>query len=307
MDLDLRKLRYFQAVATELHFGRAAEALHVAQPVLSRQIRALENDLRVQLLARDQRGTQLTAAGEQLLADVGPLLEAAEAVRQRVCRAARGKRFVVGFIPGLIVTGPVRALRGAHEDLEVEVLRAEWDEQVAVILDGRVDIGYIRMPADTRGLRIEPLFAEPRVVVLPKGHHLAGKERVSITDLADDHLLQDPDIVPEWRDVATELRNRHSHRRSPALTNVEEKLEGVAAGRGITVVPESIAAFYRRDDVTVAAITDIGPSEVCLAWDAARRDPLIAEFTALARAAHRCPLPAGEPRQVRARSETSSV
>ena len=71
MDLDLRKLRYFQAVATELHFGRAAEALHVAQPVLSRQIRALENDLRVQLLARDQRGTQLTAAGEQLLADVG--------------------------------------------------------------------------------------------------------------------------------------------------------------------------------------------------------------------------------------------
>jgi hypothetical protein len=63
---------------------------------------------------------------------------------------------------------------------------------------------------------------------------------------------------------------------------------------------------YRRDDVTVAAITDIGPSEVCLAWDAARRDPLIAEFTALALAAHRCPLPAGEPRQVRARSETSS-
>lgn len=292
MDLDLRKLRYFQAVATELHFGRAAEALHLAQPVLSRQIRVLEDDLRVQLLDRDQRGTQLTAAGEQLLADVGPLLEAAEAVRRRVCRAARGKRFVVGFIPGLIVTGPVRALRGAHEDLEVEVLHAGWDDQVAVILDGRVDIGYIRLPADTRGLRIEPLFTEPRVVVLPEGHHLAGKERVSITDLADDHLLQDPDAVPEWRDIATELRNRHA-RRSPALTNVEEKLEGVAAGRGIAVLPESVAAFYRRDDITMAAITDIGPSEVCLAWDAAQRNPLIAEFVALALAAHRCPLPAG--------------
>src|SRR5690349_7683870 len=161
MDLDLRKLRYFQAVATELHFGRAAEALHLAQPVLSRQIRVLEDDLRVQLLDRDQRGTQLTAAGEQLLADMGPLLEAAEAVRRRVCRAARGKRLVVGFIPGLIVTGPVRALRGAHEDLEVEVLHVGWEDQVAVILDGRVDIGYIRLPADTRGLCIEPLFTEP--------------------------------------------------------------------------------------------------------------------------------------------------
>lgn len=80
---------------------------------------------------------------------------------------------------------------------------------MAVILDGRVDIGYIRLPADTRGLCIEPLFTEPRVVVLPEGHHLAGKERVRITDLADDHLLQDPDAVPEWRDIAAELRNRH--------------------------------------------------------------------------------------------------
>jgi DNA-binding transcriptional LysR family regulator len=98
--------------------------------------------------------------------------------------------------------------------------------------------------------------------------------------------------VPEWRDIATELRNRHDHRQSPALTSVEEKLESVAAGRGIAVVPESVAAFYRRSDITVAAITDIGPSEVCLAWDAAQRNPLIAEFVALA--AHRYPLPAGD-------------
>lgn len=143
------------------------------------------------------------------------------------------------------------------------------------------------MPADTRGLRIEPLFTEPRVVVLPAGHHLAGKERVSIADLTDDHLVQDPDAVPEWRDIATEVRDRRARIESPALKNVEEKLESVAAGRGITVVPESIAAFYRRDDITVAAITDIGPSEVCLAWDAARRDPLITEFVALALAADR--------------------
>jgi DNA-binding transcriptional LysR family regulator len=285
VDLDLRKLRYFRAVATELHFGRAAEALHLAQPGLSRQIRALEDELQAQLFVRDQRGTQLTTAGEQLLADVGPLLDAAEAVRCRVGRAARARRFVVGFMPGLILTGPVCALRDAHEDLEVEVQRTGWDDQVAVILDGRVDVGYIRMPVDTLGLGIEPLFAEPRVVALPEGHRLAGKERVSITDLADDHLLQDPNAVPEWRDIAVELRNRHVHYQVPAFKSVEEKLENVAAGRGIAILPESTATFYRREDVTVAAITDIGPNQVCLAWDAVRRSPLIAEFVALALAA----------------------
>lgn len=282
MDLDLRKLRYFQAVATELHFGRAAEALHLAQPVLSRQVRALEDELGVQLFDRDRRGTQLTAAGSQLLSDVGPLLAAADAVRRRVGRAARAKRFVVGFMPGLIVTGPVRALQSAHDDLEIEVLRTEWDSQVATILDGRVDVGYIRMPVDTRGLRTKPLFTEPRVVVLPEGHHLAGKEQVSMTDLADDHLLQDPDGVPEWRDIATELRDRHTGRPSSTPKSVEEKLEGVAVGRGIAILPESTARFYQRSGISVAVITDIGPNKVCLAWDATRRSPLIAEFVSLA-------------------------
>lgn len=282
MDLDLRKLRYFQAVAAELHFGRAAEALHVAQPVLSRQIRALEDELRVQLFDRDRRGTQLTAAGKQLLTDVGPLLDAAEAVRRRVGRAAHARRFVVGFMPGLIVTGPVRALQSAHDDLDVAVLRTDWDSQVASILDGRVDVGYLRMPVDTSGLRTKPLFAEPRVVVLPEGHLLAGKERVSITDLAEDHLLQDPDAVPEWRDIASELRNRHARHPSSGPKSVEEKLESVAAGRGIAVLPESTAKFYQRTDISVAVITDIGPNEVCLAWDATRRSPLIAEFVSLA-------------------------
>jgi len=77
-DVDLRKLRYFVAVAGELHFGRAAEALHIAQPVLSRQIRALEDELKAQLFVRDKRATELTPAGRQLLADAGPLLASAD-------------------------------------------------------------------------------------------------------------------------------------------------------------------------------------------------------------------------------------
>ena len=114
MDVDLRKLRYFVAVAEELHFGRAAERLHIAQPVLSRQIRALEDELKAQLFVRDRRRTELTAAGEQLLADARPLLAGATRCACASGRAARGENsFTVGFMPGLIVTLPCGLCRAA--------------------------------------------------------------------------------------------------------------------------------------------------------------------------------------------------
>src|SRR5258708_24735662 len=110
-DVDLRKLRYFVAVAEQLHFGRAAEALHIAQPVLSRQIRALEDELKVQLFVRDKRATELTPAGRQLIADAGPLLASADALRRRGTRAAPGPgSLTIGVMPGPILTAALRAM-----------------------------------------------------------------------------------------------------------------------------------------------------------------------------------------------------
>ncbi|MFD7285275.1 LysR family transcriptional regulator [Streptomyces sp. NPDC059863] len=287
LDLDLRKLRYFVAVAEELHFGRAAERLHIAQPVLSRQIKALESELKVQLLVRDKRATELTSAGRQLLADAVPLLAAAEATRRRLARAARGtETFAIGFMPGLIVTGAVRELSRRHPDLSIEVVRTSWDDQTEVIHDGRVDVGYVRMPLDRRGLRTRNLLTEPRVAVLPSDHPYADKGVLSVNDLAAEHLLQHPDAVPEWRDIATELSSAppSEERRAtpPPLRTVEEKLENVAAGRGVVVLPLSTATYYTRPDVTHVEISDIAPNQVCLAWASGRRDPLISEFASIA-------------------------
>ncbi|WP_232241204.1 LysR family transcriptional regulator [Kutzneria sp. 744] len=282
MDVDLRKLRYFVAVAEELHFGRAAERLHIAQPVLSRQIRVLEDELKVQLFARDRRRTELTAAGEQLLADARPLLASATALRLRVGRAARGENsFTVGFMPGLIVTAAVRALSERHPSLVVNVVRPPGTTRSRSCTTAVSTSPYIRLPVDQSGLTVRPLLTEPRVAVLPADHRLAGKETIAIADLADEHLLQDPDAVPEWRDIATELRDGT---RTPVgrFHAVEEKLEHVATGRGITVLPLSTASFYTRPDIVHVTVRDIAPNQVCLAWEAGRRGGLIQEFAALA-------------------------
>jgi DNA-binding transcriptional LysR family regulator len=223
--------------AEQLHFGRAAEALHIAQPVLSRQIRALEDELKTQLFVRDKRATELTPAGRQLLADAGPLLASADALRRRVARAARGPgSFTVAFMPGLIVTGAIRALTARHPQVAVNVLRTNWHDQTDVLHDGQADVSYVRLPVDQAGLHVQPLLTEPRVAALPAGHRLAGKDTVTIADLAGEHLLQDPAAVPEWRDTATEMRSRR-RQPAPAFRTVEEKLEHVAAGHGI--VPRS--------------------------------------------------------------------
>jgi DNA-binding transcriptional LysR family regulator len=288
VDVDLRKLRYFMAVATHGNFSRAAGDLHIAQPVLSRQIRALERELGAVLFERGRDGAALTRAGTQLAADAEPLLADAEALRRRVARAARqAGQFTVAFMPGLIVTDAVRAFAAAHPELSVEVLRTSRADQAEVLHDGRADVSYVRLPVDERGLQLRPLAAEPQAVVLPADHALAGKDAVSLADLAGEHLLQDPDLVPEWRDVAAEMRSR---RRMPAprfTHTVEEKLEQVAMGRGIVVLPESTARQYARPGVSQARITDIGPARTCLAWASSRRSPLLPEFARLAESSPR--------------------
>lgn len=286
-DLDLRKLRYFVAVADELSFGRAAETLMIAQPVLSRQIRALEGELGVQLFVRDTRGTELTEEGRLLHREAESLLASAAAVRRRVAVAARGESvFTVGFMPGLMVTEAVRAFQRANPEVEVRVMRTSWEDQVRILQDGRADVSYLRRPFDTAGLSTESLFFEPRVVMLPADHELATATGVLMNDLAAEHLLQDPAAVPEWAAAAAEMRQRRSSARLPSRT-VEEKLELVAVGQGIAIFPLSTARFYRRPDIRFVPVTDLPPTEVHLGWERGRASRLIDRFVAAALTANR--------------------
>jgi DNA-binding transcriptional LysR family regulator len=262
------------AVAEQLHFRRAAEDLHIAQPALSRQIRALEQQLGTRLFDRDRRSVSLTPAGRQLLEDASPLLAAADAARRRAQRAARGTRsLVIGFRTGIIPTAAVRLFTSDNRDVTVDVQRLEWDDQEQAVIGGRVDIAYVRRPLNGRGLRLIPLFVERRLVVLPSEHPLAVRASLSESEIADEHHLRYLEPV------------RTGPTRTTVLRGVEEKLEYVASGHGIIVLPLSVTRHYTRPGVVYVPLTDAEPDEVFLATEVSRRSRLVSAFVAAARAA----------------------
>ena len=189
-DLDLRRLRYFVALAEELHFGRAAERLHITQPALSRQIRRLEQDVGVGLLTRSSRRVELAPAGRQLLEDAGPLLAAATAAGRRVMRAAAGRvALTVGFMAGDPIIALVRAFDATHHDTDVEVQRINWPDQPGALLNDQVDISFVHLPIDDNGLALAHLYSSPRLALLPGSHDLAERAEISIGELADDPVV----------------------------------------------------------------------------------------------------------------------
>lgn len=267
-------MRGFVAVAEELHFRRAAEQLHIAQPALSRQIQSLEQQLGTRLLERDRRSVSLTPAGRQLLDDAVPLLAAADAARRRAQQAARGtKVLVVGFRTGIIPTAAVRAFAAAHPDVSVEVQRLEWDDQEQAVLGGRVDIAYVRRPINDRGLRLTSLYTERRLAALRSDHRLAGRASLTADEIAGEHHLRYLEPVKTGASRTTILRS------------VEEKLEYVASGHGMIVLPLSATQHYTRPDIVYVPVTDAEPDEVLLACEASRRSKLLSAFVAAARAA----------------------
>jgi DNA-binding transcriptional LysR family regulator len=279
--LDLRKLRYFVAVAEELHFGRAAERLYIAQPVLSRQIRKLEQELGADLLLRTSRNVTLTPAGLQVLAEAKSLLAAADATRQRIEDVASGgAALTVGFFVGDEFTAALEAFGAQYPNVAIDLLRVYWHDQTEVLLDGRADVAFVHLPVDDHGLELLPVRSEPRVAVLPISHPAAGRHEISIADLADDPVIIQRGATPTWQafhNVDPRPDGRQP-RPGPAVHNLEEKLQHVAADRAISFVPASVAGVFVQPGIAYVPVTDIPPIKICLAWKSGPPSPLVAAF-----------------------------
>lgn len=271
MDLDLRKLRYFVAVADRLHFGRAAAALYITQPALSRQIRQFEEELGVELLERNSRQVILTQAGKRLAEDGARLLADSEAAIARARRAAdRGRSLTVGFMLGMDIAPVMAEFARTHPEVEIQLQRLRWWNHAAAIVDGRVDAGFVRLPLPAQGLEIRTLYTEPVCVALPAGHRLAELASVGIAELAREPVLRYADAQPEWNAFwAFDPRPDGSHPPpGPYVHDMEEIVAYVRAGRGVAYLPVPATVTIAPPGVTFVRVHGIPPGQVVLAWDA---------------------------------------
>ncbi|MCC5033880.1 LysR family transcriptional regulator [Streptomyces sp. WAC 00631] len=272
--LETRELRYFTAVAEELHFGRAAERLGIAQPPLSRAIQQLERRLGVSLLERDRRGVSLTGAGEVLLHEGRAALDAATAAARRTRRAGT---------PGGARNRLVLAVKAAasHELLqkllaayaaepgaaEVEVLPSGTCEQEEMLRDGRADVALMHRPFNSlAGFDSEELLTEGQIAILPAGHPLAARKTLSLADVTD---------IPGLPHARWPRRGSYPPGPGPEIHDQTQLAQLIALGRTMALFPESARAWLWAEHAAVP-VTDAPPVVTHIAWPAHSRSLALA-------------------------------
>jgi DNA-binding transcriptional LysR family regulator len=294
VDIELRHLRYFTAVADSAGFSAAARRLHVAQQVLSAQIRQLEEALGVVLFERSSRGVRLTAPGEVFLVEVRELLESLEhavAVARKMARAGSA-RLAVGLSVAAGGDVPSRVLAAfvAHcPEVEVTVSTYDLDQPAAGLLGSQTDVAFVRMPVSAAGLEFRELAREPRVFVVADGNELAARPSAAWADVIGQpwvaaQVAVDGCSPAAWRDDwLVDPRPDGSEAIVGAVARtIDEWREYVVAGRGISLCPASATGHYARPGLAFVTAPQAPPAVLCLAWRSGETNPLLSAFVEVA-------------------------
>jgi len=274
-------LRYFVAVAEELHFGRAAQRLGIAQPPLSRAIRQLERRLEAALLERTSRAVTLTEAGSVLLREARAALDAVEAAERRTRRAALAATGHVGVVLATKAGASselLAKLLGAYaaepDAVTVDLLLCGIGEQERMLRDGRADVALLHLPFDTTaGFDTEELRTEGQVVVLPAGHPLTGRTHVRMAEVTEVPGLP----MPRWpgRD------GTYPDGPGPQARDHAQLLQLIALGRACWIAPESCRAQL-RDDLAAVPVLDAPTVKTVIAWPPHSRSRAVAGLVRVA-------------------------
>ena len=288
--MELRHLRYFVAVAEELHFGRAARRLHIAQPPLSQQIRVLERDLGVTLLQRTSRRVLLTDAGRAFLVEARSTLAQAARATQVASRAAGGEigQLIVGHMASaeLIVFPrllPVFRKRCPGVELTLRLLGVT--EQFEMLRTGEIHVGFLRLPATDRGVTVKPIVGEPLVVALPERHGLARRRTLSLRALRGERLLLFPrSHAPGYYDLLMAICRQAGLEPTIALEtrHLHTVLSLVATGHGVSLVPRCVARLGRPGIVCRAVRPSPRNIEIGIAYDPTTPSALARTFVSVA-------------------------
>jgi DNA-binding transcriptional LysR family regulator len=232
--VELRQLQYFVTIAEELHFGRAAERLHIVQPAVSRQLRRLEAELGVELVERSSRHVALTPAGRRLLPEARAVLEAAARARAAVAAVRAPETLRLGTSAGLGERLPrlLGELDGRLPSVRVELVRVPAAQRLAQVADGALDAAFVRGPVTRPGLRLEPVWADPLLVALPAGRAPAAGAPVPLRALAGLPLRlpareENPPLVEL---VLGACRDAGFEPRLEAAMNDQDMLAAIASG-----------------------------------------------------------------------------
>ncbi|MGP4019119.1 LysR substrate-binding domain-containing protein [Saccharopolyspora sp. 5N708] len=285
MDIHLRHLRYFVAVAEELHFTRAAQRLFVSQPALSKQIRVLERELGFALFERRSRDVVLTAQGAALLPEAAATLAAWERAQQAAREAAQQRELVVGMQTAVGRGLQRRAMRRFGEQLPQwrMVLRlVDWTDPTAGLADGSSDVAFVWRPVRPRDISTRTLRRERRVVAVPADHPLADRAEIPFHELLDEPFIALPPEAAELRDfwLASDARAGRAPVIGAVAGSADEVFEAIAAGLGVVLLAEGNAALYSRPGITTRPVTGLTPAELAIAWRTNDTRPAVQAFLA---------------------------
>ncbi|HLO88175.1 MAG TPA: LysR family transcriptional regulator [Nostocaceae cyanobacterium] len=295
--MELRHLRYFVTLAEELHFGRAAERLHIAQPPLSQQIRQLEAELGFQLFHRTKRTVELTAAGEVFLAESQQILMQLDQAIQKGRQISRGEigQLVIGFVGSAaynVLPEILRSFRTVVPGVTVKLHELTTDQQLQWLQEGRLDVGFVRPPVTEDTFSWEIIFEEPLMVALPVSHRLAERSHISLRELTGEPFILFPrSQAPGLYDQIISLCQQAEF--SPKVTQEAIQMQTivslVAAEIGVTIVPASLQNL-QRTGVVYKAVEESAACTACSAiailWRKGNISPAIQKFLQIAKSSH---------------------
>ncbi|RDT52359.1 LysR family transcriptional regulator [Escherichia coli] len=275
MNIELRHLRYFIAVAEELHFGHAAARLNISQPPLSQQIQILEQQIGAKLLARTNRSVSLTPAGRQFLADSRQILSQVDDAVSRAARLHQGETgdLRIGFTSSApfitAVSDTLSSFRQRYPDVHIQTREINTREQIAPLNEGKLDLGLMRNTLLPDTLAWQVILQEPLLAMIHRDHPLAAKPGVSLAELArEPFVFFDPHVgTGLYDDILGLLRRYHL---TPLITQeVGEAMTIiglVAAGLGVSILPASFRRVQLKEMRWVPILETDAVSEMWLVW-----------------------------------------
>jgi DNA-binding transcriptional LysR family regulator len=290
--MEFRHVRSFLSLAETLHFGRSARLLNLSQPALSLQVKALEGELGVQLLARNRQGTVLTEAGQAFREDAAIALEKLEFAKRKAQWASAGRlgHIRIGFISTAgfeIVPNLMRRFRKSYPDVEFSIRNILTGAQLEMIGDGSLDVGFLRLPIENRNeIEVTTVHREPFVAILPSWHSLSAKKEIRLRELkGNPFVLYAREYAPGFRDLLTRILSNAGVVPNVVQTAGEMPtlISLVDAGVGVSIVPISVAKRI-VSKVTMCSIADRLPeSEVGLAFARQNTAAVVRRFCEFAR------------------------